>query len=140
MQYISSYVHPLLRVRGLNRSRQIGEKNKKGQATIYLARASQYNREENCIARWKGGQMLIKCCNPKCEAPFDYREGRLIRFSGNRATGKPAENHPLIRHFWLCGKCSERYVFAYERGAGMKIRPRVAGSQETAARTSAATA
>ena len=64
--------------------------------------------------------MLIKCCNPKCEAPFDYREGRLIRFSGNSANGKTLENHPLIRHFWLCGKCAGLYVFEYESGITVK--------------------
>jgi hypothetical protein len=68
--------------------------------------------------------MLIKCCNPKCEAPFDYREGRLIRFSGNRATGKPAENHPLIRHFWLCGNCAGLYVFEYESETTVRIKLR----------------
>jgi hypothetical protein len=29
MKYVASYVHPLLRVRGLNRSRQIRKKNQK---------------------------------------------------------------------------------------------------------------
>jgi hypothetical protein len=68
--------------------------------------------------------MLIKCCNPKCEAPFDYREGRLIRFSGNPTTGNPAENHPLIRHFWLCGNCAGLYVFEYESGITVRIKLR----------------
>ena len=68
--------------------------------------------------------MLIKCCNPECEAPFDYREGRLIRFSGNSANGKTLENHPLIRHFWLCGKCAGLYVFEYESGITVRIKLR----------------
>jgi len=79
-----------------------------------------------------------KCLNPECGLPFDYCEGRLIRFCSPHP--KAHAEHYDVEHFWLCGKCSERYVFAYERGAGMKIRPRVAESQETAARTSAATA
>lgn len=29
--------------------------------------------------------MFMKCCNPNCETPFDYRRGRLIRIS--RAIG-----------------------------------------------------
>jgi hypothetical protein len=82
--------------------------------------------------------MFEKCSNPDCGLPFDYREGRLIRFYSTEAES-PAE-HQGVEHFWLCGKCSERYVFAYERGAGMKIRPRVAKSRETAARSLAATA
>jgi len=64
--------------------------------------------------------MLEKCSNPECDLPFDYREGRLVRFSP--ADTKPSEPFHCVEHFWLCGKCSERYVFAHERGAGMKIR------------------
>jgi len=66
--------------------------------------------------------MLEKCSNPDCDLPFDYREGRLIRFSPTD-TKSPGQSRYLA-HFWLCGKCSERYVLAYERGAGMKIRLR----------------
>lgn len=68
--------------------------------------------------------MLIKCCNPACEAPFDYREGRLIRFSSKAANGRPSEHHPLIQHFWLCGTCAALYVFEYESGMTVKIKPR----------------
>ena len=68
--------------------------------------------------------MLIKCCNPACEAPFDYREGRLIRSSSKAANGKASEDHPLIQHFWLCGKCSVLFVFEYQSGIGVKIRSR----------------
>jgi len=68
--------------------------------------------------------MFIKCCNPECEAPFDYREGRLVRFSAKATTSKPAENHTLIRHFWLCGKCAGLFVFEYESGISVKIKSR----------------
>jgi hypothetical protein len=68
--------------------------------------------------------MLIKCSNAACEAPFDYRKGRLIRFSSKPADGKPSENHTLIQHFWLCGKCSELYEFECESGTGVKIKLR----------------
>jgi hypothetical protein len=79
-----------------------------------------------------------KCFNPDCGLLFDYREGRLIRFSSANSMS-PAEQ-PSVEHFWLCGKCSERYVFAHERGAGMKIRLRAAESRETVARGLAASA
>jgi hypothetical protein len=75
--------------------------------------------------------MFEKCSNPDCGLPFDYREGRLIRIFATEA--KSAKGHHHVEHFWLCGKCSERYVFAYERGVGMKIRLRAAESEETAA-------
>jgi len=68
--------------------------------------------------------MLAKCCNPECEVPFDYREGRLIRFSRTLSSGQPAENQRLIEHFWLCGKCAGLYVFEYESGISVRIKPR----------------
>ena len=77
--------------------------------------------------------MFEKCLNPDCDLPFDYREGRLIRFCSTEAKS-PAERH-CVEHFWLCGKCAERYVFAYERGAGMKIRLRITEPRDMAARS-----
>jgi hypothetical protein len=64
--------------------------------------------------------MLEKCSNLDCDLPFDYREGRLIRFCP--ADAKSPGQYRCVEHFWLCGKCSERYGLAYERGAGMKNR------------------
>lgn len=68
--------------------------------------------------------MFMKCCNPNCGAPFDYREGQLIRFSKALSNGYSAENHHLVEHFWLCGKCSGDYVFEYESGVTVKVRAR----------------
>jgi hypothetical protein len=68
--------------------------------------------------------MLAKCSNAECEAPFDYREGRLIRFSGTLANGKPSAGQSWIQHFWLCGKCAGRYVFECKSGLSVKIKPR----------------
>jgi hypothetical protein len=68
--------------------------------------------------------MLIKCSNPACEAPFNYREGRLIRFSRSSSSAKPTKNQRLIEHYWLCGKCAELYIFEYESGTSVKIKPR----------------
>ena len=82
--------------------------------------------------------MFEKCSNPDCASPFDYREGRLIRLS-SADTMSPAEQ-PRVEHFWLCGKSSEQYVFAFERGVGTKVRLRAAETEETAAETIAATA
>ena len=81
--------------------------------------------------------MFEKCLNPDCGLPFDYREGRLIRFSS--ADAESLTEQPTVEHFWLCGECSERYVFPHEREAGMKIRLRVEEPQETAVRALAAT-
>jgi hypothetical protein len=59
-----------------------------------------------------------------CEAPFDYREGRLIRFSSKMTNSKPTQNHPMIQHFWLCGKCATLFVFEFESGITVRIKPR----------------
>ncbi len=71
--------------------------------------------------------MLSKCCNPECEAPFDYREGRLIRLSRTLPGGEPGENQRKIKHFWLCGKCAALYILEYEAGLNLKekLRDRV---------------
>ena len=74
--------------------------------------------------------MLAKCCNPECEAPFDHREGRLIRFSMMLSNFENSENRRLIEHFWLCGKCSGFYLFEYEPGVRVKIKPRHQESTE----------
>ena len=81
--------------------------------------------------------MFERCLNPDCGLPFDYREGRLIRVPP--AGPKSPSERSIIEHFWLCGKCSERYVFPHEREAGMKIKLRVEEPQETAVRALAAT-
>jgi hypothetical protein len=68
--------------------------------------------------------MLAKCCNPECEAPFDYRQGRLIRFTSKPVNGKASEKRAMIQHFWLCEKCAGLYVFEYESGMFVKIKLR----------------
>jgi hypothetical protein len=68
--------------------------------------------------------MLMKCCNPECEAPFDYREGRLIRFSSRQSDGNCEGGRYLIQHFWLCGRCASQFVFEHESGISVRIKPR----------------
>jgi hypothetical protein len=80
--------------------------------------------EEAGIAGLKGDAMLTKCCHPECHAPFDFREGRLIRFSRGISNGQSAESQRLIEHFWLCGKCAEIFVFECESGMCVKIKSR----------------
>jgi hypothetical protein len=74
--------------------------------------------------------MFMKCCNPKCEAPFDYREGRLIRFSWNPPKGCSPDHFQVIEHFWLCGKCSALYEFKNEPGNNVTVRPRAEQSSQ----------
>jgi len=74
--------------------------------------------------------MFIKCCNPECQAPFDHRHGRLVRFSTSPAEGKPSTNQPSIQHFWLCGKCAGIFIFEFESGLSVRIKPRDEESSE----------
>jgi hypothetical protein len=72
--------------------------------------------------------MLIRCCNPECKAPFNYREGRLIRFSMLQANVNPLGKQPAVQHFWLCGTCAREFVFDANSGASLNIRPRDGGA------------
>jgi hypothetical protein len=56
--------------------------------------------------------------NPDCQAPFDYRHGRLFRFNKHHAAGEePPNTHP-VQHFWLCGTCCGVYTLSIEMNAG----------------------
>ena len=68
--------------------------------------------------------MYMKCCNPDCNAPFDYREGRLVRVSKTPLRGNAGEVRGLIEHFWLCGTCAGPYVLEHEYGMPIKVRLR----------------
>lgn len=74
--------------------------------------------------------MFVKCLNPECRAQFDHREGRLIRFCKPPLNGQNTAGQSRVEHFWLCGTCSNRYVFEYKRGEGMGITLRVKELQE----------
>jgi hypothetical protein len=74
--------------------------------------------------------MLVKCCNPECESPFDFREGRLIRFSSKPPNDSTLQNRSVIQHFWLCGRCALIFVFECESGIRVKITPRRQESTE----------
>jgi hypothetical protein len=76
--------------------------------------------------------MFGKCSNPACGAPFNYREGRLFRFD-KPPEGESSAGQDRVELFWLCGRCSELYVFEYEKGAGIKIKLRVRERPERAA-------
>lgn len=66
----------------------------------------------------------MKCCNPECEALFDYREGRLVRFAIPAAGGRRSGGQTTIQHFWLCGKCSEEFRFERDSNTQIRLRPR----------------
>lgn len=68
--------------------------------------------------------MFMKCCNPECEAPFDHREGRLIRVTRPAAECNRARDRKAIEHFWICGKCSDRFVLRQDGETRGTLRSR----------------
>jgi len=62
--------------------------------------------------------MLTKCANADCGAPFDYREGRLVRQQPRSANKGTPSGGPVL-HFWLCSKCAESYELDYSAVAGI---------------------
>ena len=84
--------------------------------------------------------MYMKCCNPDCDTPFDYREGRLIRVSKAPPKGKATESRSLVEHFWLCGKCAGQYVLEHEFGMPIKVKLRSAAPIAAERRASASAA
>lgn len=77
--------------------------------------------------------MFAKCSNSDCGAPFDYREGQLVRSCKSPSAGQSPVNQHRVEHFWLCGSCSKLYVLEYKLGEGMKIKLRVKELREVIA-------
>jgi hypothetical protein len=62
-----------------------------------------------------------KCANPECEVCFDYRQGRLFRFSIGQSNRKWRVGAHSVRHFWLCRLCAETFTLSYREGQGVLI-------------------
>jgi hypothetical protein len=60
------------------------------------------------------------CANARCAAPFDYRKGRLFRFSYGLKNVEPGTSHAVV-HFWLCAKCSKVYTLEYREKSGAAV-------------------
>ena len=77
----------------------------------------------------------MKCCNPECQAPFDYREGRLIRLSKSSSYGDPSGKQSSVRHFWLCRKCAPLYTFECDSAMNVQLKRRNEPSKDRLARS-----
>jgi hypothetical protein len=71
--------------------------------------------------------MFSQCANPGCRKPFNYRQGRLLRFSNVRS-GHSFLDNPCVKHFWLCDDCNRAYVLEYKTDIGIVLRSRSSGS------------
>ena len=68
--------------------------------------------------------MITKCFNPACQTPFDYRAGRLVRFSRKTSNSNYEESRQDIGHFWLCGTCVDLFTFECEEGMPVGLMQR----------------
>jgi hypothetical protein len=67
-------------------------------------------------------EMLSKCANPGCPAPFLYlHEGKLFRFDiGTESVGQTTQKAVRsIEFFWLCGECAAKLTLSYKKGVGV---------------------
>lgn len=68
--------------------------------------------------------MFSVCANPDCQAPFDYRQGRLFRFHKDHPASEKPPNTHSVQHFWLCGVCSGAYTLECRNACGVLIKAR----------------
>jgi hypothetical protein len=66
--------------------------------------------------------MFSVCANPACQAPINYRQGRLLRFHKDHPASEEPPNTHWVQHFWLCGVCCAVYTLEYRDGSGVIIK------------------
>lgn len=71
--------------------------------------------------------MYLKCAHPDCSSDFDSGHGRLFRFQQDPQQNQQPSNWHSVKHFWLCGRCSEIYTIGYRKGLGVVLMDRVSG-------------
>jgi hypothetical protein len=88
--------------------------------------------------------MVSKCANPACTEPFLYfHRGKLFRLETEgredrrRVMGDDTslkKSTRRIEFYWLCADCAETMTLAFDRTAGISVRPQAAvAAQATAA-------
>jgi hypothetical protein len=76
--------------------------------------------------------MFSFCANPDCQAPFDYRQGRLFRFHKDHPVGEKPPNTHSVQHFWMCGVCCGIYTLEHLAGRGVVIKSHSTAVRERA--------
>ena len=66
--------------------------------------------------------MFSVCANLACQAPFDYRQGRLFRFHKDHPVGEKPPNTHSVQHFWLCSSYLNIYTLEYQSKRGVMLR------------------
>ena len=75
--------------------------------------------------------MLSKCANPGCSRPFRYlHQGKLFRMEtevgdNERSFGSDPDvkKHRRLEFFWLCEECALKMTLAFQKGAGVIVKP-----------------
>ena len=68
--------------------------------------------------------MYLKCAHPECSTDFDSGHGRLFRFQQNPQQNEQPAHWHSVKHFWLCGPCSEIFTIGYRKGLGVLLMDR----------------
>jgi hypothetical protein len=69
--------------------------------------------------------MYLTCANPNCNCEYDYGRGRLFRFHQPALPEqKPANSHG-VKHYWLCGRCNEKFTIEFHKGLGVLLMERL---------------
>jgi hypothetical protein len=71
--------------------------------------------------------MYLKCAHPDCSSDFDSGHGRLFRFQQDPQQDQQPSHWHSVKHFYLCGRCSEIYTIGYRKGLGVVLMDRVNG-------------
>ncbi len=82
--------------------------------------------------------MVSKCANPACSEPFLYfHRGKLFRLETEgpqdrrRTLGDDTSRKKCLRRiefYWLCEDCAESMTLAFDRTAGISVRPQTAAA------------
>src|ERR1700687_4709698 len=71
-----------------------------------------------------------KCANPAGPTAFHWTGGgKFFRFrpdpvsaNGNNLTADSSDGTHVLRHFWLCERCSHVFTLVYEQGSGVVLK------------------
>ena len=78
-------------------------------------------RRSRLCKAWRLRKLLFDtCANSRCAERFDYRKGRLFRFSYRAKNAEPGASHAVV-HFWLCANCGKVYTLEYRERSGSAV-------------------
>ena len=110
------------------------ERELRSQEEERTALDSRWWRSARCSQEGKGIALYErfhpKCANPACPAAFHWLAGgTFFRFRPSEASSAeeprvPSTEHPRIKHYWLCERCTRLYTLTHGQEEGVILRPR----------------